>query len=264
LVGYDARPVKQVIWIVLFLAGVLGVLVPLMVLYTAAQLPQLDSEFDLNHHLKAAIESERMGVKRMQYDGRDVAVTFERPDFARLPKDLVALYISQRGCPSYFQTEREEGMTWGWRMLMGSVGREMGGDGWCERLFATRLAERIGAQGGLEQTVGGHKIHAVLSKDQLVAYDLFSIRFEHGVVGVDGLALKFFRKPLEDLQLSELAELMLALPPVNGYDQLKDCQNPSMIQKARDRVLQDLARDALVAPDRAKNAQGQPVSCTLD
>ncbi len=254
---------KQVIWIALFLVGLVGVLTPVIYLYTASQLPVLESELDLHRILKDAIESERMGVKRTQYDPRGVEVTFDRPDFSRLPKDLVALYISQRGCPTYFQTEREDGPAWAWRMLQGVFGKESGGDGWCERLFAMRLAERIGVKGNLPVTVAANKIHSFLSKDQLIAYDLFSIRMEYGVIGVDALSQKLFQRPLDDLGLTQLAELVLTLPPHNGYDQVKDCQNPSVIRKVRDTVIEDLARHALVAPERAKNAQAQPVTCTV-
>ena len=45
----------------------------------------------------------------------------KRPEFARLPKNLVASYITERGCPTYFQTPREYGWPWAKRQFLGLV-----------------------------------------------------------------------------------------------------------------------------------------------
>ncbi|MHB8874137.1 MAG: transglycosylase domain-containing protein [Myxococcaceae bacterium] len=253
---------RSAIWITLFLLGLTGVVIPLVYLYTASHLPALESEFDLEKLLRFQIEGERMSVKMGQYARETGSIDFERPEFAKLPKDLVALYISQRGCSTFFQTPREEGGKWAWRMFAGTFGSEAGGDGWCERLFASRLAERIGAKGTLQRAIGAHKIHGFLQKDQLVAYDLNSIWFDQAVIGLDAASARLFKKRPEQLTLSEMAELELALPPHNYYQQIRDCQNPSLIRQNRDYILQRLMADALVPEDRAKNAMGQPVACT--
>jgi hypothetical protein len=255
--------VKSILWILLFVVGAIGVVVPCIYFYAASQLPPLESEFDLEKLLKFNIEGERMSVKMGVYARETGGIEYEHPDFAKLPKDLVAVYISQRGCPTFFQTPREEGSTWGWRMVLAAFGGQKGGDGWCEQTFAARLAERVGAATRLQIVVGTHKIHTFLKKDQLIAYDLSQLQFEPAVVGVEAACQKLFHKKLEQLQLSEISELELALPPFNFYEQLRDCRNPSLIRQNRDYILNELARDGLVPEDRAKNAQGQPVACTL-
>lgn len=246
--------------IVAFACSTVG---PIAYLYYAARLPRLESEFDLEKLLRSDIEAERMSTRLSKYARESMMpIKFERPDITRLPKDLVALYISQRGCPTFFQTPREEGLRWATRLIVGLFGSEPPGDGWCERLFAWRLARRIGAEGIMRETVGANKIHSMLQKDQLVAYDLLSIRFESGIVGVDALALKLFRKQVLQLELSELAEMILALPPHNYYRQIRDCQNPTLIRQNRDYIIARLARAGLVAPDRAELSRREPVACT--
>ena len=255
---------RSAIWISLFLLGLTGVITPLIYLYVASQLPTLESEFDLEKLLRFQVEGERMSVKLGQYARETGSIDYERPDFAKLPKDLVALYISQRGCPTFFQTPREEGLKWGWRMVVGLLGSEPGGDGWCERQLSLRLADRVGAKGNFQKAVAAHKIHGFLQKDQLIAYDLTSIGFDQAVIGIEAASARLFKKKPDQLSLSEMAEFEMALPPHNFYQQVRDCQNPSLIRQNRDYVLQRLMTDALVPEDRAKNAMGQPVACTRE
>ncbi|MFY0583691.1 hypothetical protein ACN28S_63740 [Cystobacter fuscus] len=102
---------KTVLWLVLFLIGLAGVALPAAYLHAASKLPQLETEFDLEKQLRHSIEGERMSIRAGTFEqGR--SVEFLRPDFSRLPKDLVALYIAQLGCPTFFQTEREDGPKW--------------------------------------------------------------------------------------------------------------------------------------------------------
>lgn len=247
------------------MTAVAVVLVPLIYLYIGTQLPTLDSEFDLERLLRQSIESERKSVQLGQYEKSKESITFERPDFAKLPKNLVAFYITQRGCPTFFQTPREEGLTWNKRVLLGVVNVQAeDSDGWCERMLAINLARRIGAKGKLEESVAVHKIHRFLKKDGLIAYDLHSLRVEPGVIGVEAAAHVLFKKPLLELSLSELAEFTLALPPHGYWIQMRDCQNPILIKQNRDVIIDDLRRVALVPDDLAKAAQRQPVYCTRD
>ena len=189
-------------------------------------------------------------------------VAFKRPDFTKLPKDLVALYISQMDCPTYFQTPREEGPRWAWRLFSGLVLRkEPKGDGRCERRLSLRLAQALGIEGGLAQTIAAHRLHSFLQKDQLIAYDLASLYFDRGVVGVEDAAFNLFGKEMDTLQLSQLAELALALPPYNAYADNVVCRNASFIRQNRDVLLDNLATFKLVTEDRAHSAMTQPVSC---
>jgi Transglycosylase len=254
--------VKVLRWLSFLLLLCSVLVVPALYFYAASQLPPLESEFDVERLLRFDIEGERMSATLGRYARETSGLKFDRPELARIPKDLVALYLSQRGCPTFFQTPREQSGRWAWRMFSGVWGNELAGDGWCERLLAMRLAERIGAQGILQGSIGGSRIRRFLTKDQLVAYDLSTLRFEHGVVGIEAGAQRLFRRRLEELQLSELAELALAMPPHNFYPQMTACQNATLIRQNRDFILRALSRDGLVSPDGSKNAQAQPVACT--
>ncbi|MCP3136092.1 transglycosylase domain-containing protein [Pyxidicoccus xibeiensis] len=254
---------KSLLWIVLFLLGLAGVIIPLSYLYTASKLPPLESEFDVEKQLKHSIEGERMSLRAGQYQRNPRPITFNRPDFSRLPKDMVALYIRHLGCPRYFQTPREDGPAWAWRLFAGVMtGAQPPGDGGCERILSMRIAGTLGITGNVAQSVAAHRLHSFMQKDQLIAYDLASLYFERGIVGVEDAAFVLFKRELSELQLSELAELQLALPPFGYYGDLKTCRNATIIRQNRDILLEDLAGWKLVSEDRARNAMGQPVFCT--
>ncbi|MFL5345290.1 MAG: transglycosylase domain-containing protein [Hyalangium sp.] len=254
---------KAIIWIVLFLLGLAGVLIPISYLYNASKLPTMDSEYDVEKKLKSGIEGERMSLVAGMYVKPDRPITFNRPDFSRLPKDLVAIYIAQMGCPRFFQTPREDGTAWAWRLFLGvATGGQPPGDGGCERLLAFRLAWKLGVRDATELTVAANKLHGFLQKDQLIAYDLAIITFERGVVGVEDAAYKLFGKELDKLSLSELAELQLALPPYGYYNDLKTCQNAAIMKQNRDLILKYTAGMELLSQDKVNNAMGQPVFCT--
>jgi len=253
--------VKTLLWLVLFLIGLVGVALPAVYLHAASKLPQLETEFDLEKQLRTSIEGERMSLQAGTFD-RQRSTAYKRPDFTRLPKDLVALYISQLGCPTYFQTPREDGPKWAWRLFSRvAFGSEPPGDGACERLLAARLATALGIQGEVEQAVAAHRLHAFLQKDQLLAYDLSSLYFDRGVVGVEDAAHKVFERELDSLQLAELAELALTLPPHYMYGDAVVCRNPSLIRQNRDVLLDDLTTFKLITRERASNAKAQPVAC---
>ena len=253
---------KSLLWIVLFLLGLAGVVIPLTYLYTASRLPPLESEFDVEKQLKHSIEGERMSLRAGQSERNPRPITFTRPDFTRLPKDVVAFYIRHLGCPRYFQTPREDGPAWAWRLFAGVMaGAEPPGDGGCERILAMRIARGLGIEGNLPQSVAAHRLHSFMQKDQLIAYDLAIIYFERGIVGVEDAAFTLFGRELGELQLAELAELQLALPPFGYYNDLKQCRNATVIRQNRDMLLEDLAGWRLVSEDRARNAMAQPVSC---
>lgn len=244
------------------MTGLVGVAIPATYFYTASKLPPMESEFDVEKQLKHSIEGERMSYLAGLHDKPKTPPTFNRPDFTKLPKDLVALYITQMGCPTYFQTPREDGSAWGWRLFSNvALGTQPPGDGGCELLLAQRIAATLGVQSPLELTVAAHKLHGFLQKDQLIAYDMAILWFERGVVGVEEVSRRLFGRELDTLQLSELAELQLALPPYFFYDDIKTCKNASMIRQNRDQLLQDLAYWELITEERARNAMGQPVAC---
>jgi membrane carboxypeptidase/penicillin-binding protein len=242
-------------------AAIVVVLIPIIYLYTSTKLPQLETEFDLERTLRQSIESERRSLTMGRYDRAKAVIDFKRPDFARLPKNLVAAYITSRGCPSYFQSPREDGYPWTRRQLLTMVNVAVPGDGWCEQLFGQNLSLRIGARGTLELLVATHKIHRFLKKDALIAYDLHSVWLAPGIIGVEDGAKELYKKPLADMSLAEIAEYSLALPPYGYWDKIAACQNPSLIRQARDVVIHNLQVVGLIPESDARSAQAQPVSC---
>ncbi len=253
---------RALFWIALCLVGLAGVLFPCIYLYTASKLPQLETEFDLETHFRNSVEGERISLQAARSEKNPRPVKFERPDFSTYPKDLVALYVSEMGCPTFFESPREEGARWGWRLFIGMVtGAMPRGDGGCERYLALRLAAGLGIKEKLDRTVAANKIHAVLEKDQLVAFDLETTRFARGVVGVRDAAWALYKKDLNDMSLAELAELTLALPVHGYYSQIRECRNASIIRQNRDHILRNLARRALVSKIRAEEAMAVPVAC---
>ncbi|WNG43701.1 hypothetical protein F0U60_06010 [Archangium minus] len=252
---------KTLLWLVLFLIGLAGVALPAVYIHAASKLPQLETEFDLEKQLRHSIEGERMSLVAGTFD-RSRSTAYKKPEFLHLPKDLVALYIAQLGCPTYFQTPREDGPKWAWRLFsMVAFGTEPPGDGRCERLLAVRLAVALGIQGALQQTVAANRLHSFLQKDQLIAYDLSALYFDRGVVGVEDAAFKIFGRELNTLQLPQLAELALTLPPHFMYADTAVCRNASLIRQNRDVLLSDLAGYKLVTEERARTAMSQPTVC---
>ena len=177
------------------------------------------------------------------------------------PKNLVAAYITERGCSTYFQTPREDGYAWSKRQVLGLFNIEPPGDGWCEQLFASNLAYKVGAKGSLEIAVAANKIHRFLKKDTLIAYDLHSVKLASGIIGVEDGAKELFHKPLNELNLAEIAEYALALPPHGYWAQIHHCDNASLIRQSRDLIIDHLQMVSLIPLSEAKNAHDQPVAC---
>jgi len=243
------------------LAVTLVLIAPMIYLYESSKLPPLDSEFDLERALRNSIESERRSQKMVVYEPKKDPIEWKRPDFERLPKNLVAAYISERGCPTYFQTPREDGWPWTKRLLLGLLNIEPPGDGWCEEVFAWNLATRVGAKGNIQSMVATHKIHRFLKKDALVAYDLHSLRLDLGIIGVEAASDDLFHKPLLELSLAELAELALAIPPNSAFNQIKNCKNGVQIRQARDGVIDRLKAFSLIPDSEARAAKDQELAC---
>jgi hypothetical protein len=250
------------------LLGVLAViaitvLVPATWMYTLSNLPNaIDSELDVETHLRQSIESERQSIQLAKRPSERENVKWERPDFGKLPKNLIAFYITETGCPTYFQTPREDGWAWNKRELtMVAQNKMLDGDGACELIFARRIARRLGAVTPMQLTVASDRIHRFLQKDQLVAFDLHSMQFEHGMIGVEAAARELMQKPLADLTLAELAELQLAIPPWDYWEDIKECKNASLVRESRDVLLSRLAMVGLISEEMARTASAQPVRC---
>lgn len=256
------RSLRGCLAVVVLLAGVVGLVLPAWWLYVASSLPnQIDSQLDVETHLRQSVESERQSTQLVKRLKEREAVKWDRPDFTRLPKHLVALYITETGCPTYFQTPREEGFPWAKRVLYSLMGKQLDGDGACELIFAKRLARRLGAKTTMQVAVAADRVHRFLQKDELVAFDLHSMQFEQGVVGVEAASRLLLQKELTELSLAELTELQIAIPPWGYWDDVKTCTNASLVRINRDKMLQNLVWAGLASEEMAKTASAQPPRC---
>lgn len=253
---------KKALWVLLVFGFIVAVTAPLVYFYIKLQLPEMASELELYQLLKRSIEGERRAQALSMVTLEKKDISFERPDISRYPKHLVSLTLNERGCPRYFQTPREEGFSWAKRMVAFFMNNETGGnDGWCEKTFGWNLAERVGADTHSKQVVATHLIHAILTKDSLLAYDLASTPFDTGVIGAEDAAQVLLGKKLEQLSLAEMAEMALAMPPHGYWSQVKNCQNTVLLRQNRDVLIQRLRQAGLIPEDLAVNAQTQPLAC---
>lgn len=263
------RALKTLIKLTTFLL-ILGLITTFVVipgtwLYTAANLPNtLESESDIETHLRQSIESDRQSLQITRPTNVRESPRWDKPDFSRLPKHLIAFYITAVGCPLYFQSPREDGWPWMKRIAIKQLqGRDIDGDGACELIFARNISRRLEAKQPMQLTVASDRIHRFLAKDQLVAFDLHSMWFAHGIIGVEKASDVLMQKPLTKLTLAELAEFQLAIPPYGLWDTVKDCASPSQIKLARDKLLFELATVGHISDEMARTAASQPLRCSL-
>jgi hypothetical protein len=271
LVGVSSglRTLRGFLWIGLFFLGLTGVVIPLLYLYTASQLPELRGVQDVGKQLAMTVEASRrtnikfettqkhLGSQAIKYD--DPGRTGARP----LPINVQRLYSNQWNCPDYLQQPKEIGRPWAWRVFGGLLfGDRNDGPGFCELVFARRLARRLSVEGTLATAIAAHRMHSFLDKPQLMAYDLSSIEFERGIVGIESASKTLFKRDLEQLTLAETAELMLALPPNNWYSTIKSCRGPSVIRASRDLLLKKLEAAGLASAANVKAAMTEAPACT--
>jgi hypothetical protein len=231
-------------------------------LRAARDLPPLDSEFDIEKGLRTTIEGERRHL-RPEAGIIHNEVRWPRPTLADFPHDFVAIQVAVWRCPTFFQTVRESELEWALRVLKaqvlnrGSTGR----DGKCELHFARDVASHLRVAEGAAQNLAAYRIRQVLGRDQLVAYDLAAMPLERGYFGVQDAARLFLHRDLTKLSLAELAELSIALPPYNMYDEIRDCVSPLAIKQTRDDLLLNLGETQVLSLDKAKAASGEPLAC---
>lgn len=239
-----------------------GIALPILWLSTAAHLPQrLDSADDIEVHLRKWIESERQGVEASKDARLRTPVAWPRPEFRRLPRGLTALFVDSIGCPGFIGSLKEEGPAWAWRLGAGALRRRLPGDGACELMLSQALATRLGAESALEMLVASDRIHRFLTKEEMVAYALESMRFERGLIGIDAASRRLFGRPLSALSLAELAELQLAIEPHEYWKEVAQCRSPLQLRAARDALLSSLASAGLATTSEVAAATKQPLGC---
>ncbi len=256
------RRLKFVLFLGVLLVLVVVVLASSVWLYAVATMPQaVETEHDIESFLRNSFESERQSLQAMFHHKQREAVRWEKPDLGHLPPQLVNMYVAMNACPGYLKSGPEGALAWTYRLLQAVRRSGVPGDGSCELDFARRIALQLGATTALAETVTADRVRSILGKKKLVAYNLEGLWFERGIVGVDAASQLLMQKPLLDLDLAELAELAVALPPHEEWSLLKLCTNAALIRQNRDVILDLLVTDGFISRDVAKTAASQPVRC---
>ena len=245
----------------MFTLGAASVVIPIVYFYVENLLPSLESEADIETRMRQSIEDERMSaqVGKLEHDD----VSFKRPSMAQVPRDQLALYLAAMNCPAYFTGPKQVGGFWAKTLFFGLLQLPTNGNGRCERSLAIEIGSAMGIRGGLPLTVAANKIHTVLQKDQLVAYNFSSVQCAEGVIGLDSAIETLFHSSLAALSLSERAELTLAMPVYGYFEELRGCKNPVLLRQNRDQLLNAATEQDLIPAAKTKRAQLQPVACTL-
>lgn len=255
--------IKLTVFVTLLAAIAVFLVVPAVWMRAASTLPnEIESANDIELHLRQNIESERQSIEIRKPANHRNDISWRRPDFARLPKLLVASVITQTGCPEYFQSAREDGWPWLKRLAASARGQILDGDGACELIFARRIAGYLQAKDQLPLLVASDRIHKFLKKEELVSFALEAEPFyERGVYGVEAISQRVLQKPVSALSLAELAELQLALAPLGFRETLVECKDQGLIKTARDRVLSELAMVGHITDEEMKKETAKPLTC---
>ncbi len=252
----------MILVLVVVLAVTVVMFVSLAWLRAVDSLPAaLESRYDIELQFRQKIESERAAFEHKRPASQRRPVTFVTPDFTHMPKELVALHIDDMGCPDFFANASETGWPWRQRLFNSLRGVGGGGNGRCELNLSRHLADRLGAKSTMEVAVAADRAHQFLTKDELVAYDLETINFGEGVVGIHAAARDLMQKELEVLSLAELAELYLVMPTYDLWTDIASCHNASLIRTGRDQLITRLEKAQLVTEDAARAARAENPRC---
>jgi hypothetical protein len=254
--------IRLTMFVLLLAAITVFIVVPAVWLNAASTLPnEIESARDVEIHLRQSIESERQSLELAKPTNHRSDVTWPRPDFARLPRMLIASVITETGCPGYFQSPREDGWPWLKRLSASANNRILDGDGACELIFARRLADYLAVKTPLSKIVASDRVHKFLKKEELVSFAIEAEPFERGVIGIEAISLRVMQKPLAELSLAEIAELQLGIAPLGFHDTLMECKDKSLLTNGRNRVLLDLAMVGHISDDEAKKEIAKPLRC---
>jgi hypothetical protein len=256
--------VRNLFWVVVIIGGVLGVLVPGFYFNASSNLPSpLANRQQLLGLMRMQVESERMKVALGLPPKERGFVSWPDPDLARFPTDFTALFLSQNGCAPFLRAAPETKSRWATRVLRAAWGGASDGNvgGRCKYLFASRIVSRLGVTGTLESALAIYRVGNLLDHQELVAWELTTVHFDNGLVGVDQVLSRLYKRPLSEMNLAELAEAVLVAPPHLFLDEVRNCKNPPLIRRARDSVLEDFKADGLVTEAQANAAQQADVAC---
>ena len=230
----------------------------------AADLPPLNSEFDVQNVLRGTIEGERRNLRSSAGTIHpDEGIAWPRPTLAAFPHDFVTIYLAVRECPTFFQTQRESNLKWAFRVFMKEEFHKSlaGRDGRCELGLAREIASHLRVAEGTASNIAAYRIRLIMTRDQMVAYDLAAMPIERGYFGVNDASRLLLRRDLKDLSLAELVELSVALPPFNRYEEVRDCRSLIDVKVTRDDLLSSLGEARIISEQRADAAKGEALSC---
>lgn len=257
------RGLKSLVWLSLVFFGSVAVILPAAWFYTVSKLPNaVESEADIELALRQSIESERQATQSPLHVSVRKQIKWERPELSQYPEKVVNAFIGATGCPTYFKTPKQIGTPYFKRELDKMIsGRDSMGDGACELILSRMLARKLGAGTSLQVAVAADRIHEFLNKEQLVTFNLATIRFDDGVIGVAEGSRVLMQRELNELSFAEAAELQLAIPPLDYWDELWECKNAGVVREARDTFIARLVQQNLIGESDARTATAQQVRC---
>jgi penicillin-binding protein 1A len=109
----------------------------------------------------------------------------------------------------------------------------------------------------LREAVLATKLESILTKREILAYYLNRVYFGSGAYGIGAAAAVYFDKPIDDLDLAEVALLAGILQAPSLYS---PHNNPTLAQKRRDLVLQVMADAGVISKADAATAIATPIS----
>lgn len=250
---------RKLLFFVFASVAIAAVVLPLLYLIFASELPDLSSPARVMSALARTVEGERMANRAVGAGGK--VTSFEVTPLEKLPRGMVVGLLAVEACPEFLEVEKEPPLPRFARVLQRSIDRRGGapGPGRCLFRFADLIASAIGLVSPVHATIGLWRISDVLSPRELVEYRLASTWYATGLIGIDSAARHLFGKPAARLDLAESAELLIA---EGQFDEVKTCKNPARLKRLRDNVLSQMESYGGITKAEAKRARARPLACS--
>ena len=156
------------------------------------------------------------------------------------------------------------------RRLAGAVlstlsGELQGGSTITQQLARNLFPEEIGRAATLtrklKEAITALKIEAVYSKPEILETYLNTVPFLYNAFGIEMAARTYFGKSADKLDVLESATLIGMLKGTSYYNPV---QNPERAQQRRNLVLEQMAKDGKLAPDRLALLSKRPLKLDFE
>jgi membrane peptidoglycan carboxypeptidase len=127
-------------------------------------------------------------------------------------------------------------------------------------MYSEAIAASIGVGDRMHFAIADAHILGALQPYDLLGYRMSVMYFATGVIGARDGARRLFNKSLEELSLSQVAELLSAEA---DFPDWAVCKNPSKLRLWRDSIIDRMEAFRSIDADEAKAARARPVTCSL-